>query len=78
MSSTCPRQCSALRSASELLGRIRQNKLDPDDPGVVCTQKNGKALKKIGGHNWFANLHGFVNICKLSVSNTVKDMHSKL
>ena len=29
-------------------------------------------------HNWFANLHGFANICKLPVSNTFKDMQSKI
>ena len=30
------------------------------------------------GHNWLANLHGFANICKLPVSNTFKDMQSKI
>ena len=29
-------------------------------------------------HNWLANLHGFANICKLPVSNTFKDMQSKM
>ena len=28
--------------------------------------------------NWLANLHGFLNICKLPVSNTFKDMQSKI
>ena len=36
-----------------------------------------KKWKGIFGHNWLANLHGFANICKLPVSNTFKDMHSK-
>ena len=29
-------------------------------------------------HNWLANLHGFANISKLTVSNTFKDMQSKI
>ena len=29
-------------------------------------------------HNWLANLHGFAKICKLPVSNTFKDMQSKI
>ena len=34
--------------------------------------------KKVFGHNWLANLHGFANTCKLPVSNTFKDMQSKM
>ena len=43
---------------------------------TVC----GKLIlpKKIWGHNWLADLHGFGNICKLPVSNTFKDMQSKI
>ena len=38
-----------------------------------------KGISKIFfGHNWLANLHGFANICKLPVSNTFKDMQSKI
>ena len=29
-------------------------------------------------HNWHANLYGFANICMLPVSNTFKDMQSKI
>ena len=29
-------------------------------------------------HNWLANLHGFANVCKLPISNTFKDMQSKI
>ena len=30
-------------------------------------------------HNWHANLHGFANnICKFPVSNTFKEMQSKI
>ena len=47
--------------------------------GKLIYQKNGKAFyKKKFWHNWLANMHGFVNICKLPVSNTFKDMHSKI
>ena len=43
------------------------------------TQKNGKAfLYKHFWHNWLANLQGFANICKLPVSISFKDMHSKI
>ena len=42
------------------------------------TQKNGKTFLKVFLHNWLANLHGFVNICKLRVSNNFKDMQSKI
>ena len=35
-------------------------------------------LKIFFCHNWLANLHGFANICKLPVSNTFKNMHSKI
>ena len=35
-------------------------------------------LKKKKLHNWLANLHRFANICKLSVSNTFKDIQSKM
>ena len=41
-------------------------------------KKMERHLKKIFGHNWHANLHVFANICKLPVSNTFKDMHSKI
>ena len=46
---------------------------------LISPEKNEKALKKKKfGHNWLANLHGFLNICKLPVSNTFKDMQSKI
>ena len=37
-----------------------------------------KKMERHFWHNWLANLHGFANICKLPVSNTFKDMHSKI
>ena len=42
-------------------------------------QKNRKAFFVIFFWlNWLAILHGFANICKLSISNTFKGMHSQI
>ena len=42
-------------------------------------QKKWKGIKKKKcWHNWLANSHIFANICKLPVSNTFKEMHSKI
>ena len=49
---------------------------------TVCDKlikKNGKRLNFFFfWHNWHADLHGIANICKLPVSNTFKNMQSKI
>ena len=37
-----------------------------------------KQKKNIFWHKWLENLHGFANICKLSVDQTFKVMQSKI
>ena len=63
-----------------ILGWVNLYKKFEIEKYTVC----GKLIlpKKMEGiffwHNWLANLHGFANICKLPVSNTFKDMQSKI
>ena len=45
---------------------------------LILPQKMERHLNFFCWHNWLANLHGFANICKLPVSNTFKDMQSKI
>ena len=42
------------------------------------TKKVWKKTKKYFLHKWLANLHGFANICKLSVAQTFEVMQSKI
>ena len=44
---------------------------------LILPQKMKRHFKN-NWHNWLANLHGFANICKPPVSNTFKDMQSKI
>ena len=47
--------------------------------GKLILPKKWKGIfVKICYHNWLANLRGFANICKLPVSNTFRDMQSKI
>ena len=45
---------------------------------LILPQKIERNFFKFFWHNWHADLHGFANNCKLPVSNSFKDMQSKI